>query len=74
MQAHFEFIGDRSRKFYALSVELSLFGPAVVRRWGRIGAAGTIRADVYPTTAEARAAYEHQCERRVKRGYALRAR
>lgn len=74
MNARFELVNDRSRKFYSLSLELSLFGPAVVRRWGRIGAAGTIRADVYPTTTEARAAYECQCERRLKRGYALRAR
>jgi predicted DNA-binding WGR domain protein len=74
MNARFELVSDHSRKFYLLSLELSLFGPAVVRRWGRIGAAGTIRADVYPTTQEARAAYERQCERRVKRGYALRAR
>lgn len=57
------------RKWYALSVEQTLFGPAVVRRWGRIGAPGRIRADLYPTRDAAADAYARQCERRIKRGY-----
>lgn len=57
------------RKWYALSVEQTLFGPAVVRRWGRLGAVGRIRADIYPAREMAADAYARQCERRVKRGY-----
>ena len=59
------------RKWYTLSVEQTLFGPAVVRRWGRIGAPGTIRADIYRTPEDAAAAYTKQCVRRVKRGYSV---
>lgn len=41
-------------RFYALSLENSLFGDILlVRRWGRIGTHGRIRFDWFDTLAEA---------------------
>ncbi len=58
------------RRFYRLDLQPDLFGGwDVVREWGRIGSAGRMRIDVYPSQAEALANMEQQLARKQGRGY-----
>jgi predicted DNA-binding WGR domain protein len=58
------------QRFYAITVTRTLFdGWAVVREWGRIGQAGTVREMWFETEGEAWAAGEQWRERKEKRGY-----
>lgn len=58
------------RRFYSLDVERDLFGKVVlVRRWGQIGTAGTVRLDEYPEEGRAFAAMGALRARKVRRGY-----
>ncbi len=60
-------------RFYALSLDVSLFGEALlVRRWGRIGTRGRERADVFVSPDEAAAAMQALASRKVRRGYRSR--
>ncbi len=57
-------------RFYALMIERDLFGRVVlVRRWGRIGTAGKVRLDQFPSEGRALAAMERLRARKVRRGY-----
>lgn len=57
-------------RFYALSIEPTLFGDvAVVREWGRIGAGGQRRADHYTEAAAAGMALRKLAAGKVRRGY-----
>jgi predicted DNA-binding WGR domain protein len=60
--------GRKMARFYRLSIAPSLFGDmAVIREWGRIGALGRRRVDLYEKAEEAaaaRAAIEHAKRRR----------
>jgi predicted DNA-binding WGR domain protein len=58
------------RRFYNTTVMLGLFGEwALVREWGRIGSAGTVRKTWFATEAEALAAEQQLCEAKRKKGY-----
>jgi predicted DNA-binding WGR domain protein len=46
------------RKFYTIMLAQSLFGPAVIRTWGRIGTAGRSKVDRHETLHDARLALE----------------
>ena len=57
-------------RFYAMHVELDLFGSIVlVKEWGRIGARGRIVGELHPTEALAVAALQRQADRKRRRGY-----
>ena len=57
-------------RFYRLDLQADLFGAwGVVREWGRIGRAGSLRVDSYPTEAEAAARLERQRRAKQGRGY-----
>ena len=57
-------------RFYSMDVERDLFGRVVlVRRWGRIGAAGKIRLDEHPDEGRALAALAAIEARKRRRGY-----
>ncbi|KQR69939.1 WGR domain-containing protein [Rhizobium sp. Leaf341] len=59
-------------RFYALSLEPSLFGDVVlVRRWGRIGAVGRSRLDVFPDEQAAVCAMMDLLRQKRARGYAV---
>ena len=59
-------------RFYALTIERSLFGDALlVRRWGRIGAHGRVRVDWFDHPEQAIAARTTLIERKRRRGYQL---
>lgn len=59
------------RRFYSLALQPDLFGGCdLVREWGRIGQAGTVRRDCYPSPAEAQAALEAMQRAKVRKGYA----
>lgn len=68
---------DASRnmaRFYALSIEPTLFGDAaLVREWGRIGTPGRRRLDLYPSVANAHDALRRLAKAKVTRGYRPRA-
>ncbi|WP_293676757.1 WGR domain-containing protein [uncultured Phenylobacterium sp.] len=59
-------------RFYALSIERSLFGESIlIRRWGRIGTHGQRREDWYRASDDAAAALGRLVGRKVRRGYLL---
>lgn len=62
--------GRNRARFYALSVEPTLFGDtALVRHWGRIGTRGHHRIDLYPSLQEAWQAAELIARSKRRRGY-----
>lgn len=57
-------------RFYKLDVQPTLFGEwSLVREWGRIGRAGTVRTDTYPTRGTADLAMIDQYARKACKGY-----
>ncbi|MBI1622758.1 WGR domain-containing protein [Aquamicrobium zhengzhouense] len=57
-------------RFYALSLEPTLFGDvALVRRWGRIGTTGRQIIELHPDAQAAERAWQAQLKRRTQRGY-----
>jgi predicted DNA-binding WGR domain protein len=57
-------------RFYALSVEPTLFGDtALVRHWGRIGTKGRHRIDLYSSLQEAWQAADVIARSKRRRGY-----
>lgn len=60
------------RRFYALSVQPTLFGEwALMREWGRIGQGGRLRSDLYPSAGEALDALGALAANKLRRGYRL---
>jgi predicted DNA-binding WGR domain protein len=58
------------RRFYSLSLQPDLWGGCdLVREWGRIGQAGTVRRDRFPSPAEAQAALEAKQHTKLRKGY-----
>lgn len=59
-------------RYYAMVIQPDLFGgAALMRRWGRIGAAGRIRLDLYANEGAAANALAALVRHREKRGYRL---
>jgi predicted DNA-binding WGR domain protein len=57
-------------RFYALSLENSLFGDILlVRRWGRIGTHGRVRFDWFDNPADAADELERIATVKARRGY-----
>ncbi|WMS44897.1 WGR domain-containing protein [Acuticoccus sp. MNP-M23] len=57
-------------RFYALTVERTLFGEWVlVRQWGRIGVGGRTRRDFYPSIGPALDALRDLAQVKRRRGY-----
>lgn len=62
--------GRNLARFYALSVERSLFGDyLLVRVWGRIGKRGQSRSDWFSSSAAATTAAARLADRKRRRGY-----
>ena len=62
----------RMARFYALSLQRSLFGETMlIRRWGRIGVHGQVRHDWFEAKAEATLALARIADAKIKRGYRL---
>ena len=58
------------RRFYKMFLAPSLFGEWVlVREWGRIGAAGTTKADHFPSPGEALLFMQELVRKKKRRGY-----
>ena len=58
------------RRFYALSLENSLFGDILlVRRWGRIGTHGRVRFDWFDDPADAANELTRIAAVKARRGY-----
>jgi predicted DNA-binding WGR domain protein len=59
-------------RFYTIAVVQTLFGEwAVVREWGRLGQAGTVREIWFDTKEEARAVGIKLQKRKERRGYRI---
>jgi predicted DNA-binding WGR domain protein len=57
-------------RFYALSVQPTLFGEwTVVREWGRIGSPGQVRTSLFPTAEMADGAMQKTLRHKERRGY-----
>lgn len=57
-------------RFYAVSVERSLFGEfMLVRQWGRIGSRGRMQADWFVSASEASSAEDRLLRSKRRRGY-----
>jgi len=64
--------GRNMARFYALSIEPTLFGDiALVRRWGRIGTSGRQIIELHGDRASASLALSVQAARKRRRGYCL---
>jgi predicted DNA-binding WGR domain protein len=60
------------RRFYGCHLQPSMLGTVdLVREWGRLGQAGTVRIDRYANDAEARAALAETVRQKTRRGYAM---
>lgn len=59
------------RRFYALSIEPTLFGEfAIVTRWGRVGSPrGQMRSQSFGSAEDAAAAMQRQTQVKLRRGY-----
>jgi predicted DNA-binding WGR domain protein len=56
-------------RFYKLNVQPTLFGEwSLVKEWGRIGRAGTVRAEIYPTRGTADLAMVGDYARKARKG------
>ena len=56
-------------RFYALSIQRSLFGWSVVRRWGRIGNYGKLKIDLYDDLEAAQMGLKKKEREKLKRNY-----
>ncbi len=57
-------------RFYKLSISPTLFGGwSLVREWGRIGAAGTVKIDFFDTEQEAIQKQTQLYRQKQKKGY-----
>ena len=62
-------------RFYALSIEPTLFGtPCLTRRWGRIGSSGQAKVHHFEREAEAVSFFLDLLRRKRARGYGIRQR
>ncbi|QOF75358.1 WGR domain-containing protein (plasmid) [Aminobacter sp. SR38] len=58
------------RRFYALSIQPTLFGGAsVIRNWGRIGANGQMMMETFDSQKDADQAFSRLERTKRKRGY-----
>src|SRR5262249_9426575 len=64
-------IDDRRKmaRFYKLDVQATLFGWSLVREWGRIGRAGTVRIEPHNTRGKADIALISKWTEKKKKGY-----
>lgn len=62
---------DRNmRRFYKLDVQPDLFGGfSLIREWGRLGRAGQVRMENYPTRGTADLAMVGHYSRKARKGY-----
>ena len=59
-------------RFYRLDLQPDLFGAwGVIREWGRIGQAGRVRIDPYPTAEQAEDRMHRQQAVKQGRGYTV---
>lgn len=58
------------RRYYRMDVQPTLFGEwELIREWGRVGQAGTVRCAAYMTAKAAELAREQRRHSKLKRGY-----
>ena len=59
-----------ARRFYSIEVTVDLFGEVLlVRRWGRIGCSGSVKADWFATPEAALKIMRQILKTKIRRGY-----
>jgi predicted DNA-binding WGR domain protein len=62
--------GKNMLRFYKLDVQPDLFGGwSLIREWGRLGRAGQVRMENYPTRGTADLAMVGHYTRKARKGY-----
>ena len=73
MLYYFERIAEPNvRRFYLLIAQEGLFGPVLVREWGRIGASRQRKVCLFDSYEDLNREVARQRQRRLKRGYVQR--
>jgi predicted DNA-binding WGR domain protein len=66
---------DRTKnmhRFYALQLGFTLFGDCVlIAEWGRLGAAGRVQEQAFPSLAQAQTALSQRLSVKIRRGYTV---
>lgn len=66
---YFECTEGTKRRFYRLTIQPGLFGPVLLREWGRIGTFGQIAAHPCDNAHEVDELWRAHFSKRLKRGY-----
>ena len=67
--AYLECTEGTKRRFYRVTRYPGLFGPTLIRDWGRIGARGRTQTDVFEGDEDQGKAWDRLLEIRTRRGY-----
>lgn len=60
-------------RFYDMTIQPDLFGgAALMRRWGRLGAPGVLRLDLFPDAGAAANALARLVRQKMRKGYRSR--
>jgi predicted DNA-binding WGR domain protein len=73
MRLYFECTTPPHNKFYLLTMQDSLFGTALIRRWGRIGRRGRYMLSFFEEDGEAERAFRALRRMRLRHGYHVAA-
>lgn len=66
---YFECTEGTKRRFYRITAQAGLFGPVLIREWGRIGTLGQIMVHHCEDTSTLEAAWLEHMNTRLRRGY-----
>lgn len=67
--AYMECTEGSKRRFYRLSAQPGLFGPVLIREWGRIGTSGRLMVSPCTDEKELSAAWREHFTTRLRHGY-----
>jgi predicted DNA-binding WGR domain protein len=70
---YYEKVLGKQQRWYRISRQESLFGPILIREWGRIGRRGRQRIDMFDTEADQLTAMAKHQQVRQRHGYTLMA-
>lgn len=69
---YYEKVSGKQRRWYYLAPEEGLFGPILIRQWGRLGHyGGRRRVDAFDDEAQRLKAWKRICATRRRHGYSV---
>lgn len=69
--AYYEKVIGKQQRWYRISLQQGLFGPILIREWGRLGRRGRQRIDMFTTEDECIAVMGKHTRQRERHGYKL---